>query len=252
MYHPALRLEKERQSHDTHTHESDEQDVRYKIGESTKRNTANQCNSVLLFPAIDQVPHADGTKDQTQEESRGVHNLVDVSRFILWPNNVEADQYHLLVVRIRHKQKEEKILPYSSLDLDVINFQFPVQVGSLHSNGCCGSRNVPLVFHQLIQDKLAFEFLSSLLPVQRVSLLGVHRRFDHGGGEVGKGNHLSRNHDGQTLYRILELPDVAGPVVRFQFLHSLGRDPFFGFSIASAEALHEVIHQFRNVFLSLS
>jgi len=54
-----LRLEKERQSHDANTNKSDEQDVRYKIGESTKRNTANQCNSVLLFPAIYKVPHAD-------------------------------------------------------------------------------------------------------------------------------------------------------------------------------------------------
>ena len=100
MYHPVLRLEKERQSHDTHTHESDEQDVRYKIGESTKRNTANQCNSVLLFPAIDQVPHADGTKDQTQEKSCGVHNLVDVPPFFLAPNNVEDDQYRVLADRI--------------------------------------------------------------------------------------------------------------------------------------------------------
>jgi len=47
-----LILEKERQNHDTNTNKSDEQDVRYKIGERTKRNTANQCNSVLLFPAI--------------------------------------------------------------------------------------------------------------------------------------------------------------------------------------------------------
>ncbi len=55
----GLRLEKERQNHDTNTNKSDEQDVRYKIGESTKRNAANQCNSVLLFSAIDQVPQAD-------------------------------------------------------------------------------------------------------------------------------------------------------------------------------------------------
>ena len=52
-------LEIERQKHYTNTKKSDEQDVRYKIGENTKRNTANQCNPALLFPAIYKVPHAD-------------------------------------------------------------------------------------------------------------------------------------------------------------------------------------------------
>ncbi len=52
-------LEKEGKNHDTNTNKSDEQNVRDKIGESKKRNTANQCNSVLLFPAIDKVTHTD-------------------------------------------------------------------------------------------------------------------------------------------------------------------------------------------------
>ena len=54
-----LILEKERRSHYTNTNESDEQNVRYKIGESKKCNTTNQCNSVLLFPAIYKVTHTD-------------------------------------------------------------------------------------------------------------------------------------------------------------------------------------------------
>ena len=52
-------LEIERQKHYTNTNKGDKQDVRYKIRENTKRNTANQCNSPLLFPAIYKVPHAD-------------------------------------------------------------------------------------------------------------------------------------------------------------------------------------------------
>jgi len=54
-----LILEKERRSHYTNTNKSDKQNVRYKIGESKKYNTANQCNSVLLFPAIYKVTHTD-------------------------------------------------------------------------------------------------------------------------------------------------------------------------------------------------
>ena len=59
MHNPDLRFVKERQSHETHTDQGEEQEVRYKIGENAKRNPAQQCNAVLLFSAIDQVPHAD-------------------------------------------------------------------------------------------------------------------------------------------------------------------------------------------------
>jgi len=52
-------LDKEGQTHYTNTNKSNEQNVRYEIGESTKRDTANSCNSVLLFPAIYKVTHTD-------------------------------------------------------------------------------------------------------------------------------------------------------------------------------------------------
>ncbi len=52
-------LDKEGQTHYTNTHKSNEQNVRYEKGKSTKRDTANQCNSVLLFPAIYKVTHTD-------------------------------------------------------------------------------------------------------------------------------------------------------------------------------------------------
>ncbi len=52
-------LEKERQNHYTNTDKSGEQNVGKKIGKSTKCYTANQCDSVFLFPTIYEVTHTD-------------------------------------------------------------------------------------------------------------------------------------------------------------------------------------------------
>jgi len=75
----GLLLEKERQNHDTNTDKYGEKNVRDKIGKSKKRNPANQGDSTPLFPAINKVTHTDRTKDHTQEESCGVHNLASIS-----------------------------------------------------------------------------------------------------------------------------------------------------------------------------
>ncbi len=59
LFGQGLMPEKERHCHGPSTHESEKQQVGYKIGESTKRNTADQCNSVLLLPSIKKVTHSD-------------------------------------------------------------------------------------------------------------------------------------------------------------------------------------------------